>query len=97
MPCLLENLKSTSNNIKTRIIDILVTMLTKTPDFNSRQRIHAFLNENLASSKSIYDRKVYLLFCAKIAPKISKKYYKEVFAWHFLKISEEKKKEIKNM
>jgi hypothetical protein len=35
-----------------------------------------------------------LIFCAKIAPKISKKYFKEVFAWFFLKISEEKKKDI---
>ena len=35
-----------------------------------------------------------MIFCAKIAPKISKKYFKEVFAWQFLKISEEKKKDI---
>jgi hypothetical protein len=48
----------------------------------------------LANSKSIYDRKIYLIFCAKISTKISKRYFKEVFAWNFLKISQEKKKDI---
>ena len=52
------------------------------------------MNEDLANSKSIYDRKMYLIFCAKICPKISKRYFKEVFAWNFLKIIQEKKKDI---
>ena len=52
------------------------------------------MNEILAKSKSIYDRKFYIIFCAKICPHISKKYFKEVFAWSCLKICEEKKKDI---
>lgn len=36
LPCLLENLKSSNYNIKQRIIDIIITMLTKTADFPSR-------------------------------------------------------------
>ena len=74
-------------NIKMKITGVIVNMLTSNSDFESRQNIHQFLNEDLANSKSIYDRKMYLVFCAKICPKISKKYFKEVFAWNFLRIS----------
>ena len=52
------------------------------------------LNEELAKSKSIYDRRIFITFCAKICPKISKKYFKEVFAFSMLKIIEEKKKDV---
>jgi disulfide oxidoreductase YuzD len=34
------------------------------------------------------------VFCAKICPSISKKYFKEVFAFSYLKIIEERKKDI---
>ena len=36
LPCLLENMKKANNNIKMRIIGVLVSMLTKSPDFKSR-------------------------------------------------------------
>jgi len=76
------------------ILDIFVYVLTKVPDFHTRQQIHHFLNEELAKSKSIYDRRIFITFCAKICPKISKKYFKEVFAFSMLKIIEEKKKDV---
>ena len=94
LPVVLSNFKKSNQSIKIKIIEILVILLTKNPDYQSRQRIHGFVNEELAKSKSIYDRKIYITLCAKLCPKISKKYFKEVFAWSFLKISEEKKKDV---
>lgn len=94
LPCLLENFKDANNCIRMKIIDILIFMLTKMPDQPSRSMIHNFLNETLAKSRSIFDRKLFIIFCAKICPSISKKYFKEVFAWSCLKICEEKKKDI---
>ena len=52
------------------------------------------MNENLAKSNSIYDRKLFIVFCSKIAPKVSKKYFKEVFAFALLKLIDERKKDI---
>ena len=69
-------------------------MLANNADSKCRNMIHHFLNEELAKSASIYNRKLYLTFCGKISTQISKKYFKDVFAWHFLKIAEEKKKDI---
>lgn len=77
-----------------KIIDILVFILTNWTDQQSRHLIHHYLNEELAKSKSIQSRKIYIIFCTKISQKISKKYFNEVFAWNYLKISEEKKKDI---
>ena len=94
LPCLLENMRDCNFNIKMRIIDIFVHILTKNPDHKSRSKIHRFLNEDLANSRTIYDRKIFLIFCAKICSKISRKYFKDVFAWNFLRICEEKKKDI---
>jgi len=94
LPCLLDNMKLSNHTIKLKIIGMLVHILTKIPDFQSRSRIHHFLNEDLAGSKTIYDRKMFIIFCAKICQKISKKYFKDVFAWNFLRICEEKKKDI---
>lgn len=48
----------------------------------------------LAGSKSTYDRKLFVIFCSKISAKISKKYFKDVFAFSYLKIIAERKKEI---
>jgi hypothetical protein len=56
--------------------------------------IHHFVNEELAKSKSIFNRKLYITFCASIAPFISKKYFKDVFAFSLLKLIEEKKKDL---
>mmetsp|Transcript_17082 Transcript_17082/g.26429 ORF Transcript_17082/g.26429 Transcript_17082/m.26429 type:complete len:179 (+) Transcript_17082:1713-2249(+) len=94
LPVILDNFQTANHTIKMKKVEILIFILTKIPDFKSRQQVHHFLNEDLAKSASIYDRKTYLTFCAKICPKISKKYFKEVFAWSFLRISEEKKKDI---
>ena len=87
LPCLLENMKKANYNIKMQTIGVLVEILIKSPDFKSRQNIHSFINEDIANSKSIFDRKIYIIFCAKICKKISKRYFKEVFAWNFLRIS----------
>ena len=72
-------------------------MLVNNADSKCRNMIHHFLNEELAKSASIYNRKLYLTFCGKISTQISKKYFKDVFAWHFLKIAEEKKKDIASL
>ena len=66
LPCLLENMKTANHTIKLRIINILVHILTKIPDFHSRSRIHHFLNEELATSKTIQNRKFFIIFCSKI-------------------------------
>jgi len=94
LACILKNLKVQNNNIKLKILDILVFMLVNMADSGCRNMIHHFMNEELAVSKSIYNRKLYLTFCGKISAKVSKKYFKDVFAWNFLKIAEEKKKDI---
>lgn len=94
VPCILQSLKTQNNSIKLTIVDILVFMLVNNADSKCRNTIHHFLNEELAVSGSIYNRKLYLTFCGKISPRVSKKYFKDVFAWHFLKIGEEKKKDI---
>ena len=94
LPCLLDNMRDSNHNIKLRIIGMLVHLLTKSPDHQSRARIHHFLNEELAGSKTIYDRKMYFIFCSKICPKISKKYFKDVFAWNLLRVCDDKKKDI---
>lgn len=94
VPNMTINFKNSNSNIKLHILDIFVYILTNIPDFHTRQQIHHFLNEELAKSKSIYDRRMFITFCAKICPKISKKYFKEVFAFSMLKIIEEKKKDI---
>jgi len=52
------------------------------------------VNEDLAKSKSIYNRRLYIVFCSKICPIISKLYFKKVFAFSYLKIIEEKQKDI---
>ena len=72
----------------------MVTILVKLPDYDSRIRIHHFLNEELAKSASIYDRKLFIVFCSRICPRISKKYFKEVFAFSYLKLVDERKKDI---
>ena len=41
-------------------MDLLVTILDKIPEHESRMRIHHYLNEELAKSKSIYDRKLFI-------------------------------------
>lgn len=94
VPSILQSLKTQNNSIKLMILDILVFMLVNNADSKCRNTIHHFLNEELAVSQSIYNRKLYLTFCGKISPRVSKKYFKDVFAWHFLKIGEEKKKDI---
>jgi hypothetical protein len=64
------------------------------PDHDIRIQIHHFLNEDLVKSKSIFNRKLFITFCSKICPKISKKYFKEVFAFSFIKLIDERKKDI---
>jgi hypothetical protein len=94
IPLMVDNFKKCNNNIKMHILDILVFVLIKIPDHHTRMKIHHFANVDLAQSKSIFDRKIYIIFCSKVCAKISKKYFKEVFAFAMLKIIEEKKKDI---
>ena len=47
------------------------------------------MNVKLARSKSVNNRKLFLHFCGLISTKISKKYFKDIFAYEFLNISQE--------
>jgi len=94
IPFIVKNFSNANQKIKIQMLEILVYILVKIPDYQSRCLIHHFVNEDLAKSKSIYNRKLFIVFCSLICPKISKKYFKQVFAFSFLKIIEEKKKDI---
>jgi len=94
LPFLMEIFQRGNQSTKCKILDIFIMILVKLADHQCRQKIQSFLNEDLAMSKSIYDRKIFIVFCAKICPKISKKYFKDVFAFSYLKIIEERKKDI---
>lgn len=72
----------------------MIEILLKIHDYESKARIQHFINEDLAKSKSLYDRKLFIVFCRMICPRISKKYFKEVFAYSYLKLIDEQRKDI---
>lgn len=94
LPFLINNFTDFNQSIKTKTLEIMIEILLKIHDHECRARIHHFVNEELAKSKSVYDRKLFIIFCKMICPSISKKYFKEVFAFSYLKIIDERKKDI---
>lgn len=80
--------------IKLQTLDIFISILTKMYDNSSKMRIHVFVNDELAKAKSVYDRKLFIVFCSRISSKISKRYFKDVFAFTFLKLIDERRKDI---
>lgn len=80
--------------IKLKIIDIFIAILMKLHDNSCKLKIHIFVNEELAKAKSVYDRKLFIVFCSRISSLISKRYFKDVFAFTFLKLIDERRKDI---
>jgi hypothetical protein len=65
-------------------------VLTSNCGNKSRSDIHEFLNYELATSRNSQDKAIYIMFCKEIAPKISKRYFHEIFMENFLNLMEDK-------